>query len=107
MKYIISESRLEDLVISFIDDNVRGLEHHVSEGSVYDGLGEVRWWWGIGEEELFYAYLEPNNIIVGIRHHLFNLVQNMFSISQDETFEYFGKWIKKRLGIEFKELFIY
>lgn len=107
MKYIISESRLEDLVISFIDDNVRGLEHHVSDDIPNSSFGEKTWWWGIDDEELFIANFDPFTTIVGIRLHLFNLVQNMFSISHDETFEYFGKWIKQRLGIEFKELYLF
>jgi hypothetical protein len=95
MKYIITESRLENLILDYLDDSFKNLESHTQEIE-----GEEYNWWGIEDVPVF--VLKDNDLgktgIVFDEQYISSMC-DLFGISGDESKSYILKWIDSNLDI--------
>jgi hypothetical protein len=92
MKYIITESRLEQLVMNYLDSSIKNVKevYHEEDGDEYVG-------WEINGEVVF-AILKNENKL-GILDTFFDTLQNLFGLSKEQSEEYLLKWIEQNLGV--------
>jgi hypothetical protein len=92
MKYIISESKLEKLIMNYLDSSIQQVEevYHVEDGDEYVG-------WKIDDEVVF--AIEKSSNKLGILDTFFSTLQGLFGLTQEQCEEYLLKWIKENLGI--------
>lgn len=95
MKYIISESRFEDLISNYLSDSLKNIEYHsdVIDGDEYE-------WWGIKDTPIF-ALLENSQGKIGIafdEQYVFS-ISNLFGVSEEEVISHMLKWINSKLDI--------
>jgi hypothetical protein len=95
MKYIITESRLESLILNYLDDSLKNIKSYTQEID-----GEEYNWWGV-EEDVPVFVLKDVYGKIGIAHdeqYVYSL-SNLFGISEDEAKSYVLRWINSVLDI--------
>ena len=94
MKYIISESRLESLILNYLNGSLNNIESHTQEID-----GEEYNWWGIDETPVF--VLKDVYGVVGIAYdtQYVSSLCDLFGLSEDEAKSYILKWINLKLDI--------
>jgi hypothetical protein len=92
MKYIISESKLEKLIMNYLDSSIQQVEevYHIEDGDEYVG-------WKINDEVVF--AIEKSSNKLGILDTFFSTLQGLVGLTQEQCEEYLLKWIKENLGI--------
>jgi hypothetical protein len=104
MKYQINKSRLDELVMYYLDEVFSGIEEHLD-----DEPEEIIQWWGVGDERV----LEVENtddeeeLVMGVSFSIWDGVENMFSLTHTQVEEYMLMWIQTRLGLYPTELFYF
>jgi hypothetical protein len=94
MKYVISESRFENLISNYLDDSLRNIESHtqVIEGEVYN-------WWGVGDTPMFVLNRVRGKLGIAYDEQYVSSLSNLFGISDDDAKSYILKWINSKLDI--------
>jgi hypothetical protein len=94
MKYIISESRMESLILNYLSSSLKNIESHTQEIE-----GEEYNWWGVGDTPMFVL----NNVygIIGIAYdeQYVSSLCDLFGISENESKKYILEWINSKLDI--------
>lgn len=97
MKYVISESRLDNVVQKFISDYVGKLESRVSTGP---GPTYV-WYVGNNGRVMFEVTNTDKGPRLDVPIDLWNTVKKMFSLSMSEVDQAFLKWMRNYNGYEY------
>ena len=84
MKYLIAESRLDELVQNYITNYVGLLERHSSHTSRYI------WYTNLNGEMMF----EIDSNELGVFESMWNAVRGVFSLSDYDTDKAFLTWMK-------------
>jgi len=87
MKYLIAESRLNELVQNYITNYVGLLERHSSPTFRQT---EYIWYTNLNDEMMF----EINDNELGVFESMWNSVRNVFSLSDYDTDKAFLTWMK-------------
>lgn len=97
MKYVISESRLDDIVQKFISDYVGDLKSHVSTapGPTYV------WYTGRNGIVMFEVTNTDKGPRLDVPIDLWNTVKKLFSLSMSEVDNAFLKWMHNYNGYEY------
>lgn len=95
MKYIISESRFENLIMNFLDDRFKGMKKHVEH------LADRNYtWWGIGNYGMLDKSTNDDGVVgVGVNIEIWNSLRGTFDLSPTQTDEYITMWVEENLGI--------
>lgn len=103
MKYLIQESRLNDLIMSYLDNQFKGMVKHV------EGIGGgVYTWWGIDNHGMVdIGENEEGSINIGIDSNIWNGVQSFFGLSDSVTDDYLKMWVEENLGISADEISVF
>lgn len=96
MKYTITESRLDKLVQNFITNQVGLLERHTNPtfGDTYI------WYTDLKDVMVFEISDGGEGIGLGVLKSMWNLVKEMFSLSNYETDNAFMTWMNNNQGWE-------
>ena len=104
MKYLITESRLNELVQNYITNYVGVLERHSSPTF---GRSYI-WYTNLNGEMMFEISDTDYGLALGVYESMWNTVKDMFSLSDNDTDKAFLTWMKnneeKR---EFEELYTF
>ena len=96
MKYIVPESRMESLVMRYLDSKLKNLEEH--KDSI---AGAPANWWGLGSDEIFYMIPDSKGKQgFGISEEFHNTLKRFFGISNDDTQKYILRWARINLGVQ-------
>jgi hypothetical protein len=95
MKYIITESRFESLIINYLDDSLKNIKSHSEEIE-----GEEYNWWGIGDVPVFVLKNnEHGKIGIAFDEQYVSSMCDLFGISDYEVKTYILRWINSKLDI--------
>lgn len=100
MKIIISESRLDSLIMKYLDDQFDGMTKHVIGGGMYE-------WWGVGDDCLIEKQVNDGVVEVGVSHEIWEGLTDLFSLTPTQADEYILEWLGKNLKIFPDELYIF
>lgn len=96
MRYIISESRMDDLVMNYLDIKLKNLEEHV------DAIGGgFHHWWGFGTVPLFMVVGDDGKGIE-ISNDITRNLQKLFNLSYNIAQGYVFSWFRKNIPLEIK-----
>lgn len=95
MKYIISESRLQDFILNYLDDSLRNIKIHrdTIDGEEYIWLGE-------DESPLFGLIEKDGHYGIGFDEQYVSSLSDLFGLSKEDSKEYIIKWVSSNMGIE-------
>ncbi len=98
MKYVITESRLDDIINEYIN-SVVGLpiKKHNHPSSVVSYV----WFTNNNGEVVFESDDGGEGPELGISHEIYLSVKSMFSLSEDETYDRFIEWMSELYHVEF------
>jgi len=94
MKYIISESRLERLILNYLDGSLKNIKSHTQEVE-----GEEYNWWGIEDTPMFVLNNIRGEIGIAYDEQYVSSLCDLFGISENESKKYILEWINSRLDI--------
>ena len=94
MKYIISESRLESLILKYLDDSLENIESHLEEID-----GEEYNWWGTEDVPVFVLKETDGELGIAYDTQYISSLSDFFNISENESKKYILEWINSRLDI--------
>lgn len=99
MKIIISESRLDSLIMNYLDEQFDGMTSSIDEES---------WeWWGVGDDCLIEKQVKDGVVEVGVSHEIWEGLTDLFSLTPTQADEYILEWLGKNLKIFPDELYIF
>jgi hypothetical protein len=96
MKYIITESRLENLVFKYLDNKLKGAD--IKKGIVSDFVFVVP-----GKDVGLFAvnkYHKKGDNYLHIYFPLFDEIQTMFSMKEGDVLELIGKYLESRYNMK-------
>ena len=94
MKYIITESRLESLILNYLNDSLENIESHSHE---FDG--EEYNWWGTEGTPVFVLKNVYGIIGIAFDEQYVSSLCDFFGISENESKKYILQWINSKLDI--------
>ena len=94
MKYIISESRLESLILNYLDDSLRNIKSHLEEID-----GEEYNWWAIEDGPVFVLKNVYGKIGIAFDTQYISSLSDFFNMSEYESKTYLLKWINTNMDI--------
>jgi uncharacterized metal-binding protein len=94
MKYIITESRLESLILNYLSGSLKNIKSHSHEID-----GEEYNWWGIDGIVVFVLKNVYGKIGIAYDEQYVSSLCNLFGISEDEAKSYILKWVHSELDI--------
>jgi len=98
MKYIITESRLDDMIHKFITNLTGGqLIRHKHPSAMVNYI----WWTDLGGRTIFEADDDDKGLSLGVREDIWNLVNRLFSINNYDTDKAFMTWMENYNGMKF------
>lgn len=100
MKFIIGESRLRDLVMSYLDQEFDGLEHRHLPGHAYH-------WWAIGNDCMIDMSDDEGFVKVGVYEPIWKGLNGLFNLTIEETNQYIATWIEWNLEIYPEEIYTF
>lgn len=89
MKYLIAESRLDNLVQKYITNYVGVLESHS-----IPSFGRPYIWYTNLNDEMMFEISENYSLALGVYESMWNTVKDMFSLSDNDTDKAFLTWMK-------------
>ena len=95
MKYIITESRLNNLIYNYLDDNFSDLHTELNpmfKQYVYYFKGS----------EMIFVYTLRTEQVVTEDVHMFSPLEHMFSMSQKQLIPIVREWLSKTYNIPIK-----
>jgi hypothetical protein len=103
MKYQINESRLDEVIMSYLDSVLFGIEEKYN----YIGGGMYQFW-GKGNYEMIYVDESNDNMLsMGINNSIWGGLRRMFNLTPTQTDEYFIKWIEENLGLNPEDIYTF
>jgi hypothetical protein len=90
MKYIISESRLENIIFKYLDSKLDGVE--AKKGQYYDIVLAFP-----GEEYGLIGWKPPNQLFS--YHEIVDEVETMFSMDKYEALDVIGRYVESRYNL--------
>ena len=97
MKYVIMESRLDELVQNYVSESVGLLERHFTPDS-YSGY---IWYTNLKDVMVFEITYTDEGSGLGVLESLWNSVNGMFSLSSYDTDKAFMAWMWNHMGGKF------
>lgn len=98
MKYIITESRLENLINEYLTKIVGlPIQKHHHPSSVVSYI----WFTNNKDEVIFEMDDSSEGLELGVREDLWNSVQSLFSLSVNETEKVFMEWMEQEFNNDF------
>ena len=94
MKYIISESRFESLILNYLNDSLKNIKSHSEEIE-----GEEYNWWGIGDVPVFVLKNVKDKLGIAFDEQYVSSLCDLFGISENESKKYILEWINSKLDI--------
>jgi hypothetical protein len=94
MKYIISESRMERLILNYLDGSLKNIKSHTQEIE-----GEEYNWWGVGDTPMFVLNYVHGELGIAYDEQYVSSLCDLFGISENESKKYILEWIKSKLDI--------
>ena len=94
MKYIITESRLESLILNYLNDSLENIKSHIE-----DIDGEEYNWWGIEDTPVFVLKHVKDKLGIAFDEQYVSLMCDLFGISDYEVKTYILRWINSELDI--------
>ena len=94
MKYIITESRFESLIINYLDDSLKNIK---SQSEEIDG--EEYNWWGIGDVPVFVHKNVKDKLGIAFDEQYVSSMCDLFGISDYEVKTFILRWINSELDI--------
>jgi len=94
MKYIITESRLESLILNYLSGSLKNIESHSEEID-----GEEYNWWGIEETPVFVLKDVEGELGIAYDEQYVSSLCDLFGISENESKKYILLWINSTLDI--------
>ena len=94
MKYIISESRLESLILNYLDDSLRNIKSHSEEID-----GEEYNWWGTEDVPVFVLKDVEGELGIAYDTQYISSLSDFFNMSEYESKTYLLKWINTNMDI--------
>jgi hypothetical protein len=92
VKYIITESRLDNIIFKYLDMRLNSIEEIISVNS-YDFLFILP-----KEEYAKFAWKGPGDLFV--LYSLIDDIQNLFALERDESLDVIGKYVKDRYKLK-------
>ena len=105
MKYLITESRLDELVQNYITDYVGLLERHSSPT-----FNRTYIWYTNLNGEMMFEITDDSGLglELGVFESMWNAVRGMFSLSDYDTDKAFLTWMKNNRGMrDFVEVYTF
>jgi hypothetical protein len=90
MKYIISESRLENFIFKYLDDLLPVITNYKKAFIFADNEKN---------SDDIKIFVDTEDDEIGINGDLVKFFENMFSLSYDEVGEIIKKWVESKIGI--------
>ena len=94
MKYIITESRLESLILKYLDDSLRNIKSHFEEID-----GEEYNWWDTEDVPVFVLKNVYGKIGIAFDTQYISSLSDFFNMSEYESKTYLLKWINTNMDI--------
>ena len=94
MKYIITESRLESLILNYLSGSLKNIESHSEEID-----GEEYNWWGTEGTPVFVLKNVYGIIGIAFDEQYVSSLCYLFGISENESKKYILQWINSTLDI--------
>jgi hypothetical protein len=94
MKYIISESRLEKVIVNYLNHSLDKIESHTQEID-----GEEYNWYGIGDVPVFVLKNVYGKIGIAFDEQYVSSLCDLFGISEHESKTHILRWINSELDI--------
>jgi hypothetical protein len=95
MKYIISESRLEKVILNYLSNSLGNIESHSTEID-----GEEYNWWGIKDAAVFVLKNDTHGKLgIAFDEQYVSSMCDLFGISDYEAKSYILRWINSELDI--------
>ena len=95
MKYIITESRLHDFILNYLDDSLKNIEQH------RDIIGGEEYiWLGVGETPIFGLIEKDGHYGIGFDDQYLSSFSNLFGLTLEDSKEYLMKWVSSNMGID-------
>jgi len=95
MKYIITESRLERLILNYLNGSLKNIESHSQEID-----GEEYNWWGIEDTPVFVLKEnEHGKVGIAFDEQYVSSLCDLFGISEHESKTYILRWINSELDV--------
>ena len=94
MKYIITESRLENLIFKYLDSMLDGIK--LKEGRYDDSLIFVF----PGEEYGLMGWDKPYKLYT--YYKVIDDIENMFSMEEDDVLDVIGRYVESRYNLKVK-----
>ena len=91
MKYIITESRLENLIFKFLDDKLEGIE--IKKGDYSDIVFAFP-----GETYGLMGWKKPNNLFTD--DLIIDDIKLMFSMNKSDAFDVIGRYVESRYNLK-------
>jgi len=103
MIYQINKSRLDEVIMNYLDSVFFGMEeHHYAIGKA------IYHWWGIGNHEMIDIDNSHDDVFaMGIEDSIWQGVRGMFNLAPIQTDEYFMRWIQKNLELFPSEIYTF
>jgi hypothetical protein len=93
MRYIITESRLENLIFKYLDDKFNGVE--LKKGKYYNIVLTFP-----GEEYGLAGWKKPNQLIS--HNKIVDEVKNLFSMDESDVLDVIGRYVESRYNLKVK-----
>jgi len=94
MKYIISESRFESLILNYLNDSLKNIKSHSEEID-----GEEYNWWGADGTPVFVLKHVKDKLGIAFDEQYVSSMCDLFGISDYEVKTYILRWINSELDI--------
>jgi hypothetical protein len=94
MKYIISESRLEKVILNYLNQSLDKIKSHTQEID-----GEEYNWYGIGDVPVFVLKNVYGKIGIAFDEQYVSSLCDLFGISEHESKTHILRWINSELDI--------
>ena len=94
MKYIITESRLESLILNYLDDSLKNIKSHSEEID-----GEEYNWWGTEDVPVFVLKDVEGELGIAYDTQYISSLSDFFNISENESKKYILQWINSTLNV--------
>jgi hypothetical protein len=101
MKYIITESRFDQIIMDYLDNQFSGMEKHCDA----IGGGYIQWW-GNGEYPMI-EMGEDNGNLMGFNRKIWDGIGGLFNLTGQESTKYICRWIQINLKYSPNQIYLF
>jgi hypothetical protein len=98
MNYSITESRLNQIIDTFISNQIGMLKKHIHPSSSVN-----YYWWTDKYDNSVFEFSGDDDPSLGVYEKLWESVRDLFDLSPIETDESFLRWAYHHMGMEFED----